>query len=71
MTAAEMKKYTAIAKRRRLFRHALLAVLLLTQAADASLLWHALGVIGPWVLLPLLLLSLCTWPIALTRRKRP
>ena len=50
---------------------ALLAVLLLTQAADASLLWHALGVLGPWVLLPLLLLSLCTWPIALTRRKRP
>ena len=50
---------------------ALLAVLLLTQAADASLLWHGLGVIGPWLLLPLMLLSLCTWPIALTRRKRP
>lgn len=49
----------------------LLAALLLTQAADVSLVWDALGVIGPWLLLPLLLLSLCTWPIALNRRKRP
>lgn len=50
---------------------ALLAVLLLTQAADASAIWNALSQVGPWLLLPLLFLSLCTWPVALTRRKRP
>lgn len=49
----------------------LLAALLLSQAADASLMWDVLGRISPWLLLPLALLALCTWPIALNRRKRP
>lgn len=49
----------------------LLVLLLLTQAADASAIWTALSRIGPWLLLPLLFLSLCTWPIALNRRKCP
>lgn len=51
--------------------YAVLTGLLLTQAGDASVLWHGLESIGPWLLAPLALLALTAWPIALNRRRCP
>lgn len=51
--------------------YALLAGLFLTQAGDASRLWALLGMLEPWLLAPLTLLTAVCLPIALYRRKRP
>lgn len=50
--------------------YVLVGALILTQAADASLLWRALETIGPWLLAPLLLQALLCLPIAFARRNR-
>lgn len=50
--------------------YALVGGLILTQAADTTLLWHSLEAIGLWLLVPLLLLALLCLPIALARRNR-
>ena len=48
---------------------ALVAGMFLTQAADASVLWSLLGIVEPWLLLPLAVLTVVCIPIALYRRK--
>lgn len=50
---------------------ALVAGMFLTQAADASVLWSLLGIVEPWLLLPLAVLTTVCIPIALYRRKCP
>lgn len=50
--------------------YVLVTALILTQAADVSVLWGALESIGPWLLAPLLTLAVLCLPIALIRRKK-
>ncbi len=51
--------------------YVVLAALFLSQATDASALWTLLGCIEPWLIAPLALLALISWPLALKWRKCP
>lgn len=51
--------------------YVLVAALILTQAADVSVLWAALEIIVPWLLAPLLALAVLCLPAALIRRRKP
>lgn len=50
--------------------YGMVGALILTQATEAAILWDALERVGPWLLVPLLVLGGLCLPIALNRRKK-